>query len=81
MDVKSIIHKLFGEDIPVTTIGLAIVLIIFLETVQYLHFRYNLVRMLQKQPLYLRWIVYSTALLLLLIFGVFEKRQFIYFQF
>ena len=60
---------------------LGIVFIVFLVTAEMLHRRYNMVAVLNMQPLLIRWTVYVSGLLLLLAFGCFQEREFVYFQF
>ena len=60
---------------------LSILLIIFLEGVHYLQTRKHLGEVFLTKPAYLRWAVYYGVVLAILFLGVFEDRQFIYFQF
>jgi D-alanyl-lipoteichoic acid acyltransferase DltB (MBOAT superfamily) len=60
---------------------LSFVLIIFLETVQYWHRKIDIIALLKSYPLVLRWSIYYAGLAAILFLGVFENRQFIYFQF
>ncbi len=59
----------------------SMVLIIFLETVQILNSRYSIFEKIVKQPAYIRWAVYYAALFIMGAYGIYEQRQFIYFQF
>ena len=56
-------------------------LIVALEVVQWLQRRFHLQLCISHAPWYVRWPVYYGAVAAILFFGVFEKRQFIYFQF
>jgi D-alanyl-lipoteichoic acid acyltransferase DltB (MBOAT superfamily) len=58
-----------------------IFLILFLETVSYLQKKHHLTKRLLKSPLVLRWSVYFIIVMVILLTGVFDDRQFIYFQF
>ena len=62
-------------------IAFCFLLIIFLEGIQYLASRYNLKSIFKNQSIYLRWAVYYGVIFIMIYFGVFENRQFIYFQF
>lgn len=64
------------RQLPVAVFSIA-----FLEGVQLLHGRFSLTRFLAYRPLALRWSVYASFVLGLVLFGVFRKSQFIYFQF
>ncbi len=56
-------------------------LIIGLMLIEYLHSKYNLVKVLKAKPLFVKYPVYLLAIFLILFIGVFEQLEFIYFQF
>ena len=58
-----------------------LLLIVGLEVIQYYQRRYYLTDWLNKQPTLLRWSVYYIGVFLIIFCGVYEDRQFIYFQF
>lgn len=58
-----------------------IFLILFLETINYLQDKYQLSKRFVKLPITLRWLVYFAVVMTILLTGVFDDRQFIYFQF
>lgn len=60
---------------------LAFSLIIFLEIVHLIQSKKSISDLFLKQSIYLRWLVYFILFLVILFLGVFEDRQFIYFQF
>lgn len=60
---------------------IGITLIVFMLLIEYLHSRYNLVRVLNKQKIVIRWSVYLIAVMFILVLGVFSQEAFIYFQF
>jgi D-alanyl-lipoteichoic acid acyltransferase DltB (MBOAT superfamily) len=55
--------------------------IILLETVHYVQSKYNITELFLEKPIYVRWAVYYAIIIAIIFFGVFENRQFIYFQF
>ncbi len=55
--------------------------IVLLEAVQYVHSRVSLATLLSRLSLPLRWSVYSSLVLGVVMFGVYRDTQFIYFQF
>ena len=59
----------------------SVFLIIFLETVHFFQTKISLTTVFNQKPAYVRWAVYYMFFLVLLFLGVFENRQFIYFQF
>jgi hypothetical protein len=60
---------------------LSFLLIIFLETVHYFQNKVSLSQVFLSKPAFVRWSLYFGVILVILLFGVFESRQFIYFQF
>ncbi len=59
----------------------ALGLIIFLETINYLKDKYDLALWFTSKPMAFRWATYFAVVLTIMVCGVFENRQFIYFQF
>ena len=56
-------------------------LIIFLELAHIIHQKYRLGETFSKRPALFRWTLYYSGLAALIYLGVYEKHQFIYFQF
>ena len=71
------------ENIKIGRIDLifSVFLIIFLETIHYIERKFSLSKILITKPIYVRWTIYCCLILAIIFFGVFENRQFIYFQF
>ena len=84
-DIPGLVHffRSLGANFPMDykAIGLAVFLILFMEAVHYLQARKNVMQLFNTMPVYIRWSAYYVAILVILFFGVFENRQFIYFQF
>lgn len=85
-----ILHKLFNHQPVIESLGvnktrwdllLPIVLILFLEIVHYVQRRKDISELFMQKPVYIRWAVYYGFVFAILFLGVFENRQFIYFQF
>jgi hypothetical protein len=55
--------------------------VIVLLLAEYLHERYNLVRIIAARPLLVRWSIYTGFVMFILFFGLLYKQKFIYFQF
>jgi D-alanyl-lipoteichoic acid acyltransferase DltB (MBOAT superfamily) len=64
-----------------TNLLFCLVLIALLEATQFLQKKYNLSVILNKKPIYIRWAFYYLITLTIIYLGVFDNRQFIYFQF
>lgn len=61
---------------------IALFSIFCLEVVHYFQGRMNLTNFINRKPVWIRWPIYYIFIILILLFGVFEKsQQFIYFQF
>lgn len=68
--------------LPKIEIVLVIFLILMMQTVYFIQGRGNgISRQFDKKPLWLRWSVYYAIILLIIFFGIFGERDFIYFQF
>jgi len=78
-----IAHKpvLESMGVPKGSLFFSFLLIILLETVHYIQRKTDITAHFLAQPLYVRWAVYYTLVITMLLLGVFEDRQFIYFQF
>jgi len=56
--------------------------ILFLELVHYIQGKIDIENTISNKPFWIRWSIYYIFIILILLFGVFEKsQQFIYFQF
>jgi D-alanyl-lipoteichoic acid acyltransferase DltB (MBOAT superfamily) len=64
-----------------TVIYISLALIFLLEFVHYIQRHNRIPEFLQKQSVYIRWGIYYILILSIIFGGVFENRQFIYFQF
>jgi alginate O-acetyltransferase complex protein AlgI len=81
-------HKLRTHQSPFEDLGLnksdlvlAPVLIAFIEIVHYMQSRVDIERIFLEKPRYFRWTIYYTSILVILYLGMYQNRQFIYFQF
>ncbi|WP_234461840.1 MBOAT family O-acyltransferase [Pedobacter segetis] len=59
----------------------ALGLIIFLETINYFKNKHNIALWFTSKPFAFRWATYFAVVLIIMVCGVFDNRQFIYFQF
>ena len=75
---KSVLENLGFEN---SSLILSVFLILFLEIVYYIKSRKNITEVFCKQHTIIRWAVYYGIIFVIIFFGVFENRQFIYFQF
>jgi D-alanyl-lipoteichoic acid acyltransferase DltB (MBOAT superfamily) len=86
--LPDLFQKLFKHESVIENLGLdfggiilSFMLILFLELVHYLQRRgYSLMK-IHEQPIYFRWAIYIALVYAIIFLGVFDDRQFIYFQF
>ncbi|WP_243837307.1 MBOAT family O-acyltransferase [Mucilaginibacter gilvus] len=67
---------LIGEELWLATLG-----ILLLEFVHIAQQKYNIYKLVNERPAYMRWGLYYAFLLILLFFNVSGNKAFIYFQF
>ncbi len=86
--IPNLLHKLQTHQSVFEYLGLtkadlmlSVLLIFFLETFHYIQGKVNISLAIMQKPLYVRWTLYFGLLALIVFLGVFEERQFIYFQF
>lgn len=86
--IPDLIYKLQNHQSVYKYIGLntneiilCIALILFLETIHYIQTKINISEIFVRKPIYFRWAVYYGLILAILFLGVYDNRQFIYFQF
>lgn len=69
------------EQFLMRQMPVAIGAIILLEVLQYVHTRVSLAELFARMATPLRWSAYASVVLGIVMFGVYRKTQFIYFQF
>lgn len=70
-----------GDILKDNEVLFGMLMIIGLMVTEYLHAKYDLVRIVSSKPLVIRWSVYIGFIFFVLLFGVLQKQKFIYFQF
>lgn len=86
--IPDILVKLINRQTVFESMGLgrndivfSVLLILFLESVHYVQIKKSISEIFNQKPTYFRWAAYYGLVLAIIFFGVFENRQFIYFQF
>lgn len=69
------------DGISRVDLAVAVAAIAVMETVHRLQDRFSVKGLFERLPRPLQWAAYYAFIFILLVFGVFENRQFIYFQF
>ncbi|MBS1659482.1 MAG: MBOAT family protein [Bacteroidetes bacterium] len=64
-----------------TDLVLCFLVIIVLEAIHFFQRKNNILSLVKARPLYQRWALYYLMIMIIIFFGVYENRQFIYFQF
>jgi len=62
-------------------IAVGIAAIVLMEIIHIVQNRHSMIEWIRTKPVYIRWGIYYCVFFLILFFGVYENRQFIYFQF
>ncbi len=72
-----------GIDIGIGWVGLIIAFssIFLMEFVHLIQEHIGIKHFLSKKPILFRWIVYIITILMIILFGIFRNKEFIYFQF
>ena len=74
-------YRIEGINLVKWELLLACGFILLMESVHLLQRKRSLRTLIAEQPIWIRWGVYYTVIFAILMFGVFEKNAFIYFQF
>jgi D-alanyl-lipoteichoic acid acyltransferase DltB (MBOAT superfamily) len=87
-DIPDLVVRFFNHQTIYENIGLnnkqmylSVLLILFLETIHFIQRKKDISEVFLKKPLVIRWSVYLGLVMAIFFLGVFEDRQFIYFQF
>lgn len=81
LDINSFRQNIFNLGLNRKEFIIAVVSILFME---FIHFKQRNLKLRQKiteLPTWIRWSIYYTVIFVIIIFGIFNKSQFIYFQF
>ena len=81
--IKSIITSVGGNDTIMGTfnVGMGLLLIGFLEYVQYKTNNGPVINIVREKPLFARLAFYAALIMVILLIGVYDNQEFIYFQF
>ena len=60
---------------------ISFIFIIMMEIIQFVQEKRSIIGLVVKYPMWTRWTAYVSLMLIILLFGIFESTQFIYFQF
>lgn len=74
-------YALNCKNLPLRTIFWSLLYILLLEWVHYIQSVQSPDNFIRKQPMMVRWTIYYFLVFCILYFGVFENKDFIYFQF
>jgi alginate O-acetyltransferase complex protein AlgI len=74
-------HAIRTDQFLLRQLPVAILSIVALESVELVHGRFSITEFLSRRPVATRWATYATFVVGVILFGVHQKSQFIYFQF
>ena len=74
-------HQIGTEQFLLRQLPVAIAGIIILEAAQLLHGKISVPSLLVRLPVAPRWALYAGFVMVVVMFGIYQKTQFIYFQF
>jgi len=80
-NVLSVMKDKYFPQFSTINTTTAIVFLLFLEIVQHIGMKKNFYVSILKSPTFIQWVVYFSFILCIVVFGVFDNKQFIYFQF
>ena len=67
--------------LPRSEILIGLVAVLLMEIIHIMQYRFHIMDWIRSKPAYVRWGIYYAAIIIIVYYGVYEKRQFIYFQF
>lgn len=76
--VKSTLSSLGLDKVGITVLVMSI---IFMEIVQGISLKKNVIDMFSRRPIWIRWAFYYVMIVVIFLFGVFTETKFLYFQF
>ncbi len=82
-DLNELKDLILGDGLGLNRYQLiiAFISILFMETIHLIQRHGGMRHMLSKKPYWFRMLIYYLLILLIMFFGIFQKSQFIYFQF
>ncbi|WMJ82393.1 MBOAT family O-acyltransferase [Clostridium sp. MB40-C1] len=77
-EIKDILLSLGLDKV---SFGVGVIAIVIMEIAHLIQARQSLIKFIREKPILIRWTFYYALILTIMLFGVFEQSQFIYFQF
>lgn len=74
-------HMKLELGLPRSEILIGFVAVLLMEFIHIMQYRFHIRDWIRSKPSYVRWGIYYIAVIIIVYYGVYEKRQFIYFQF
>ena len=79
--IEQFSNVIFNLGLDKTSFIVGVIAIVIMEIVHLLQNKGSIIFMIDKKPALVRWAVYYALIFSIILFGVFEQSQFIYFQF
>jgi alginate O-acetyltransferase complex protein AlgI len=74
-------HMKLELGLPRSEILIGLTAVLLMEIIHIMQYRFHIRDWIRSKPAYVRWGIYYAAIIIIIYYGVYEKRQFIYFQF
>ena len=74
-------HMKLDLGLPRSEILIGLAAVLLMEIIHIMQYRFHIRDWIRSKPAYVRWGIYYAAIIIIVYYGVYEKRQFIYFQF
>lgn len=78
---RKLFARVYLKNISIIELYTSIFFIILLELIHYIQGREQVDKFIGHKPAATRWVTYCCCILVILLWGVFDNKQFIYFQF
>ena len=70
-----------GLGLSYSELLIGVIAIVLMEIIHVMQNKYSIRDWIRSKPAYIRWSIYYAIVIMIIFFGVYENRQFIYFQF
>ena len=78
---NSALNSLFNLGLDKNSFLIGVISIVIMEIIHFIKGKIDIIKNLSQSPMLFRWICYYAIIFSIIVFGVFEQSQFIYFQF
>jgi alginate O-acetyltransferase complex protein AlgI len=83
-NLSNLYHHLYIRlelGLPKSELLIGVSAVLLMEIIHFMQNKYKIRDWIRSKPSYIRWSIYYAVILMIIFLGVYENRQFIYFQF